>query len=225
MTGSTHHIRGALVAPLHRSGWKLAALFAVLAVIGATSAAAGIIVPQRAEQFAATFDARAVGDPSITSCPALGEGGQKIEARYEGTFLPAELVPAEFMPAEFVPAEFRLEILFDRSAGVGTAEGDWQLVDPADRSIVARGEIIATVTADPPTEAQPPDPDLELHGLLIGLAQPPEPDMPAQRLLGNFSASFDEGATFPHLRGSVGDPSVGDPSAPNPAVLLPAIKC
>ena len=36
-----------------------------------------------------------------------------------------------------------------------------------------------------------------------------------------------DGATFPHLKGTVGDPSVGDPTglASNPAVLLPAVKC
>ena len=79
----------------------------------------------------------------------------------------------------------------------------------------------------PDPDAEPPDPDLELHGLLVGHVGPPDPDMPARRLLGNFTASLDEAATFAHLEGTVGDPSVEDPTglASDPAVRVPAIKC
>ena len=115
-----------------------------------------------------------------------------------------------------------LEALVDRSAGLGTAEGHWRLTDPRTEEIVARGELIATVTSDPPTEVEPPEPDLELRGLLIGAAEPLDPKIPARRLVGNVTASLGDGATFPHLKGTVGDPTA---PASNPAVLLPAVKC
>ena len=240
MIGSIRHIRGALVAPLQRSGWKPAALVAVLAVIGATSAAAGVIVPQKAERFATTFEARAVGDPSITSCPALGPGGQKFEGRYGGTMT----IDGEEYAFNFTT----LEALVDRSTGLGSAEGRWQLTDPRTKNVVGRGELIATATTDPSSEVEPPDPDFELQGMLIGTLEPPDPDleppdpdleppdpdleppdpdMPARMLFGNFSASLGGGATFARLKGAVGDPSVGDPTGltENPAVIFPAVKC
>jgi hypothetical protein len=207
----------------------------VLVVVGALLALAASVSQaaigrgEGAEAFAATFDARAVGDPTITSCPGLGPDGLKIERRYEGTFT----IPAE---ERRLAARFSLEILFDRSTGVGTAEGNWQLLDPPDPDIVARGGLITVVKAlDPPDpDLDPPDPDLGLHGLVIGSLDPPDPDLPTQRLLGNFAASLGDGATFPHLKGTVGDPTnlVGDPTvgdstglASDPAVLLPAVKC
>ena len=116
-----------------------------------------------------------------------------LEARY-GTMT----VDGEEFGIHFV-----LEALVDGSTGVGTAEGRWTLVDPSDRDVLGRGELLATVTGDLPTEPTPPDPDLELHGMLIGLATPPDPDMPSERLLGNFSGSLrDEALNF-----SVGDPT------------------
>jgi len=171
-------------------------------------------------KFAASFEARAITDGTITSCRGLGLEGQKIEGSYQGTMS----VDGEEFAFNFTT----LEILFDRSTGVGTADGNWQAQVPDGPEIVARGELLAVVTGDPPGEIEPPDPDLELHGLLIGYVNPPDPDMPAQRLLGNFTASLRKGWTFPHLKGTVGDPSVGDPSVgdpTNPAVLLPAVKC
>jgi hypothetical protein len=196
----------------------LAVLLVVFAIGGTSVAAAAFGGGGGAGRFAATLEARTVTDGTITSCRGLGPGGQKIEARYEGTIT----VDGEEFGIHFV-----LEALFDRSTGVGTAEGRWTLLDPSDREIVGRGELLAAVTGDPPSEVNPPDPDLELHGLLIGMVDAPDPDLPAQRLLGNFTASLGEGATFPHLKGTVGDPSVGDPTGleSNPAVLVPAVKC
>jgi hypothetical protein len=160
-----------------------------------------------AEPLGATFEARAVGDPTVKPCPGLGPDGKKIEARYEGMLA---IAGDERRPR----LRLSLEILFDRSAGVGTAEGHWQLVDPPDPDIVGRGELVAVVTP-----VDPPDPDLALHGLLIGEVDPPDPDAPARKLLGNFAASLADGATFPHLKGAVGDPAGLDANA---AVLLPA---
>ncbi len=110
---------------------------------------------------------------------------------------------------------FSLEMAVDRTTGVGTAEGHWQFGDPPSE-LGGRGEFVAVVTA-----VNPPDPDLELNGVISGLVDPPDPDLPAQRLLGNLAASI-EGATFPHLKGTVGDPT-GLTS--NPAVLVPAVSC
>jgi hypothetical protein len=232
VTGSHDRTGSVLTLPLRHLGRTLAALTALVLVVGGTSLAAAATGGAGAGRFAASFDARAVGDPSIESCPALGREGQKIEARYEGTFT----IPAE---ERRLAARFSLEILFDRSTGVGAAEGTWQLAEPPDpdadppseadppteASVVGRGELIAVVTADPPGETEPPDPDLELQGLVIGLAEPPDPDKPAQRLLGSFTGSITDGTL--NFTGGVGDPSVGDPSGPatSPAVLLPAIKC
>jgi hypothetical protein len=224
MTGSTHRIAGVF----HRIGWKLAALAAASAVIGGASLAAAATGGAGAGKFAAAFEARAVGDPSITSCPDLGRSGQKLEGRYAGTMT----IDGEEYAFNFTT----LEALVDRSAGIGTAEGRWQLVDPSDRSVVGRGELIAVVTADPPSETEPPDPDLELRGMLIGSLEPPDPDQAPQLLVANFAAVLGDGATFPHLKGAVGDPSVGDPSVgdpsvgdptvqSNPAALVPAVKC
>jgi hypothetical protein len=166
-------------------------------------------------KFAASFDARAVRDPQIDFCRGLGPEGQKIEGRYEGTMtLDGE---------EFAFNFTTLEILFDRRSGVGTAEGTWQLGDPPS-DLVGRGELIAVVnmTEPPDPDLEPPDPDLELQGVVTGLLEPPDPDLPAQRLVGNFTASLGEGATFPHLKGTVGDPSGPAASA---AVVIPAVKC
>ena len=196
-----------------RVGGVVAALTAV-ALAATALATAAVVRGGSAESLAAGFEARAVGDPTIEACPGLGQW-QKIEGRYEGTFA----IEAD---ERRLTARFSLEILLDRSTGVGTAEGSWQLVNPPDPDIVARGELHAVVNA-----VNPPDPDLELRGLLTGTVNPPDPDLPAQRLLGNFAASLDEGATFPHLKGWVGDPSVADPTAPasTPAALVPAVKC
>lgn len=215
MTASTPHTDGGAQAPPRRHGRRLAAFVALFAVVGTTSlAAAAIGRIDGSESFAATFEARAVADPTITSCRAL-PAVQKIVGRYQG----AITVPADERRAT---AQFAVEILYDRTTGVGTAEGTWQLGDPPSE-LTGKGKLIAVVTtADPPSEAQPPDPDLELHGVLVGTLDPPDPDLPAQKLVGNFSASLGEGATFPHLKGSVGDPTV---LASNPAALIPAVKC
>jgi hypothetical protein len=218
MIGSSHRVRRAIAAPLGWSRWKLTALVAVLGVVtGAASAAAGLIVTEapQAQRFAATFDAHAVADPTIGACRAL-PGLQKVEGRYGGTMT---------VDGEEYGIHFVLEALVDRSAGLGSAEGSWVLTDRRTSDIVGRGELVTVVSSDPPGEAEPPEPDLELHGLLIGLATPPDPDLPAQRLVANFTASLGEGATFPHLKGTVGDPTVADPTTPDTAVLLPAVKC
>jgi hypothetical protein len=198
----------------------------LLVAVSVTVAAAGVIVDYKPVPFAATFDARAVGDPSIEACRGFGAAGQKFEGQYQGTMT----IDGEEFAFNFTT----LEILFDRATGVGTAEGHWQLAD-ARSETVGRGELVAVVTAgDPPGEGDPPS-ELQLRGLLIGSLEPPDPDLeppdpdlPAQRLIGNFTATLGDGATFPHLKGTVGDPSVGDPSVGDPsapAVLVPAVKC
>ena len=208
----------------------LAIAVALFALVGTALAATG---GAGAGRFAATFEARAVGDPSVEACRGLGASWQKIEAHYTGTFtVPAEFMPAEFLTTRVVPAEFNLplqlslEIVVDRATGVGTAEGTWRLGDPPTEAdppteFAARGELLAVVTTAE-------SPELELHGMLIGLTEPPDPDMPAQRLLLNFTAGLSDGATFPHLKGTVGDPTVGDPTVGDPSApgaLVPAIKC
>ena len=226
MTGSHHRTHSGLAAPLRHPGRTLVALAALFAVVGSSSVALAFTGTGGggSGKFAATFDARAVGDPTAESCPALGRGGLKTEARYQGTMT----IDGEEFAFNFTT----LEILVDRSTGVGTAEGNWQLAEPPDPDIVASGELIAVVKmADleppdpdlepPDPDLEPPDPDLELHGLLIGLAEPPEPDMPAQRLLANFTASLSEGAlNFT----TVGDPGTRLLPAVQ-GVLLPAVKC
>lgn len=228
MTAS-HRTESGTKAPLHRIGWKLAALITV-AVIGATSAAAGVIVPQKSERVAATFEARAVGAPSITSCPALGPGGQKLEGRYGGTMT----LDGEEYAFNFTT----LEVLVDRSAGLGSAEGRWQLMDLRTKDVVGRGELVATVTGDPPGEVEPPDPDLELRGLLIGSLEPPDPDLEPPdpdleppdpdleppdpdvqaQLLAHVTVSITDGT---HVAGAVGAPA----GASSIGLLLPAVKC
>lgn len=198
---------------------------AVLAVAGTALAYGG---GGATGKFAASFDARAVADPTITSCPGLGREGQKLEGRYQGTMT----VDGEEFAFNFTT----LEVLLDGATGVGAAEGTWQLSAPPSESdppteanppteVVARGELVATVRAD--------DQDLLLQGLVIGSVSSPDPDMPAQRLVGSFTASLGDGATFPHLKGTVGDPSVGDPTVGDPsvgdptglAVVMPAKAC
>jgi hypothetical protein len=215
MIGSTHRMRAALAAHLNLSRRKLAALAALVVVVtGAASASAGIIVTEapQVEPFAAAFDARAVADPTIGPCRAL-PALQMVEGRYDGTLSVA---------GEEYGIHFVLEALVDREAALGSAEGRWVLTDPRTADVVGRGELVATVTGARPAELEPPDPDFELQGMLIGLLEPPDPDTPAQRLLGNFAASLGDGATFPHLHGTVGDPTG---LALNPALLLPAVKC
>ena len=223
----SHHLGDNHVGVLRRHvGRGLVASVALLLVVGGTSVAAAYSYGGGGTtgKFAATFEARAVGDPTVESCPGLGPDGQKIEARFEGWFA----IDSVERPIQL---RLSLEALVDRSTGVGTAEGNWQLAQPPEPDaqppepdLVGWGEFVAVVTAvsPPDPELDPPDPDLELHGLLIGYAQPPEPDMPAQRLIGNFTASLDEGATFPHLKGTVGDPTG---LAPNPAVILSSDAC
>jgi hypothetical protein len=198
----------------------VSALVLTAALVAVAAAAAGVIVPQRPAPFAATFDTRAVEHAAIDFCRGLGPEGQKIEGRYQGTMT----IDGEEFAFNFTT----LEILLDRSTGLGTAEGTWQLGDRSGE-LVGRGEIIAVVNmAEPPDpDLEPPDPDLELQGVVTGLLEPPDPDLPAQRLLGNFAASLGDGTTFPHLKGTVGDPSVGDPSGPaaSPAVLMSAVNC
>jgi hypothetical protein len=190
------------------------AFVALFAIVGSTSiAVAAYGGGGTTGKFAAAFETRAVADPTIESCPALGPDGRKVEGRYRGTMT---------IEGEEFGIHFTLEALVDVRAGLGSAEGRWQLTDPRTADVVAQGELIGVVAAgDPTSEVNPPDPDLELQGLLIGTVNPPDPDMPAQRLIGNFTASLGDGATFPHLKGTVGDPTgVGDPTD---GELLPAI--
>lgn len=221
-----------ITAALRHMRRNVGVVLALFALAGTALAATG---GAGAGKFAAEFEALAVGDPSIEACRDLGEGGQKFEARYDGTFtVPAEFMPAEFRPAEFVPAEFRLalhlslEVLYDRSTGVGTADGTWRLSDPPSESdppteFVASGELIAVVNSA--------DSDLALDGMLIGIAESSAGDTKPLRVLFNFSATLSDGATFPHLKGAtfphlkgtVGDPSVGDPSVGDPTVGDPTV--
>jgi hypothetical protein len=55
----------------------------------------------------------------------------------------------------------------------------------------------------------------------LGGAHGPDPDLPTQGLIGNFTASLGDGATFPHLNGTVGDPTGVDD--PTDGELLPAM--
>lgn len=171
--------------------------------------------------FAAELEARAVADPTVTSCPEL-PAVQKVEGRYEGTFE----VEGEERP---LGLRLSLETLVARGTGVGSAKGRWQFFNFTTREVVGRGELLAAGVGDPSA------PGLELQGLLLGTVQgdpptesdpPTEADPPGERpelrLIGSFVASLGEGATFPHLKGTVGDPT-GLES--NPAVLLPAVKC
>jgi hypothetical protein len=219
---------------------------AALLAIGSATAVAGVIVTEHdgAGTFAATMEARALAAPTAKDCKAL-PAVQKLEARYVGTFTLAD-PPGEHgtraevdspiasdPPSETEPPDperfllnFSLEALYDRAAGAGHAQGKWTLADRAG-NVVGRGDLRAVVTAkateppepDAPGDAQPPEPDLQLHGLLIGAAEPPDPDRPALSLLAGFSASLADGAL--NFTGSVGDPTaVGDAAA-----LLPAVKC
>jgi len=196
----THRIR-ALAAPPHRIGWKLATLVALFAAVGSASLAAAATSGAGAGRFAATFDAHA-GLPLIKSCPALGPGGQKIENRYRGTMT---------ANGEEYALNFTLEALYDSTAGLGSAEGRWQLTDPRTSDVVGRGEAIAVVRGLDPAQ-------LELIGLLMGQVDPPEPDLPTQKLLGTVAISITDGT---HMTGAVGDPG-GMPSA---GLLLPAVHC
>lgn len=207
MTGSTDRNRGAIVAPLHRIGSRFAALVAVFIVIGGASLAAAATGGAGAGRFAATFDAHA-GLPLIAPCPALGPAGQKIENQYRGTMT---------VDGEEYGFNFTLEALFDGAAGLGSSEGRWQLTDPRTADIVARGEIIGVLTGLDPAH-------LELIGLLMGQADPPseidppDPDMPAQKLVGTVTVSITDGT---HVTGAVGDPE----GLPGAGLLLPAVRC
>jgi hypothetical protein len=215
MNGSIQHAHGRVGALSRRAGRGFLAFVALFAIVGSTSIAAAYAYGGGGAtgKFAAAFETRAVGDPTIASCPALGPDGQKVEGRYRGTMT---------IDGEEFGIHFTLEALVDARAGLGSAEGRWQLTDPRTADVVARGELMATVTGDPPSELDPPDPDLELQGLLIGTLDPPDPDMPTQRLIGNFTASLGDGATFPHLKGTVGDPTDGELL---PAVLIASEGC
>jgi len=204
MIGSHHRISGAIVAPLRHRARGLAALLALFVVLGVTSLAAAAAIGRGGgvEPFAATFEARAVGDPEAASCPALGPGGLKTEARYRGTMT---------VDGDEFTLNFTLEALVDRSVGLGAAEGRWQLTDPGTSDIVARGQVIGVVEGLDPAH-------LELIGLLMGQVDPPEPDLPAQTLLGNVAVSITDGT---HLTGAVGDPQ----GMPSNGLLLPAVRC
>lgn len=187
--------------------------------------------------FSAIFEARAAASPQTTSCRSL-PAVQRIEGRYAGLFTVRADAPTEPDPPSEsdLPAalelNFSLEALYDRAADAGTAEGQWQLVDPTTRSVVGSGELAAAVVKAPDLEPpdpdleppdpdlEPPDPDLELHGLLIGALEPPDPDLPAQRLVANFTGAITEGTL--NFTGAIGD-ATG--LSWNPAVLLPAVKC
>jgi hypothetical protein len=221
MIGSNQDTRGHVGALPRRVGRGLLAFVALFAIVGSTSIAAAYAYGGGGAtgKFAATFEARAART-SIASCPALGPEGQKIEGRYIGTMT---------IDGEEFGIHFTLEALVDVRAGLGSAEGRWQLTDPRTADVIGGGEFIGVIAAsDPPSELEPPDPDLELQGLLIGTLEPPDPDMPNQRLIGNFSASLGDGATFPHLKGTVGDPTgVGDPTDGEllPAILIASEGC
>jgi hypothetical protein len=222
MIRSDHHTQPRGRALRRQVGRGLLVFAALFAIVGSTSIAAAYVYGGGGAtgKFAATFETRAVGDPTIASCPALGPDGQKVEGRYLGTMT---------IDGEEFGIHFVLEALVDVRAGIGSAEGRWQLTDPRSSDVVARGELVGVVTLDPPDpDLDPPDPDLELQGLLIGTLEPPDPDMPTQRLIGNFTASLGDGATFPHLKGTVGDPTgVGDPTDGEllPAVLIASEGC
>jgi hypothetical protein len=221
MNGS-QHAHGRVGALPRRAGRGFLAFVALFAIVGSTSIAAAYAYGGGGTtgKFAATFETRAVGDPTIASCPALGPDGQKVEGRYRGTMT---------IDGEEFGIHFTLEALVDVRAGIGSAEGRWQLTDLRSAERVGSGELLAVVTLDPPDpDLDPPDPDLELQGLLIGTLEPPDPDMPTQRLIGNFTASLGDGATFPHLKGTVGDPTgVADPTDGEllPAVLIASEGC
>lgn len=189
-----------------------AAVILVLVVVSAAVAAPAVSDGGGATSFGATFEARAPRT-TTSSCAGLGPAGQKVEARYEGTFS----IPSQ---ERQLAARLSLVILIDARTGVGSAEGTWRLVSPPDPEIVGRGELLGVVDAAilPDTDLEPPDPDLVLRGMLIGFLEPPDPDMPAQRLLGNFSAVLTDGALS--LTGAVGN-ALSDP--PTDGELLPAV--
>ncbi|HEX5589330.1 MAG TPA: hypothetical protein VFX65_03450 [Candidatus Limnocylindrales bacterium] len=218
MNRSGHNAPGGIAALPRRASRGLPALIALFAIVGSTSLAAAYSYGGGGTtgKFAATFETRSART-SIASCPALGPDGRKIEGRYLGTMT---------IDGEEFGIHFVLEALVDVRAGLGSAEGRWHLTDPRTADVIGRGELIATVTADPPSESDPPgesDPpsELTLHGVVVGTLVPSDPELPGQRLIGNFSASLGDGMTFPHLKGTVGDPTgVADPTH---GELLPAV--
>jgi hypothetical protein len=128
-----HRIHDRVRALPRHVGRGLPAFVALFLIVGGTSIAVAATGGAGAGKFAATFEARA-GLPLIEPCPALGPEGQKIENRYRGTMT---------IDGEEYGIHFVLEALFDRAAGLGSAEGRWQLTDPRTADVM-RGELIAS---------------------------------------------------------------------------------
>ena len=223
MTSASHSTHGK-TGVLGRLSRRLATGLILALAVGVTPALAGAVAEGGGiRSFTAELEARTVADPTITACRAIGPDAVKVEARYQGTFT----IPAD---ERRLQAAVSLEIMFDRATGVGSAEGRWQLTnDAAER--VGRGELVGVVGA-----TTPPDPDadplaagLALQGFVIGAIEPPDPDLPAQTLIGDITATLGDGATFPHLKGVVGDPTAtADPPSERelvPAVLVAAEGC
>jgi hypothetical protein len=223
MIGSIQGTRGRVQALGRRTRRFVVTSVAVLLV--ATSFATAVAAfggGTGAGRFVASFEASAVADPTIRACRAL-PAVQKVEGRYRGSMA---------VGGDEFELNFTLEARVDRTAGAGIAEGRWRLLDPRTAEIIGSGQLLATVTADPPGEADPPteadppsesDPpgELVLHGLLVGLVSPPDPDMPTdQKLVGNFTAVLDAQAL--NFTGSVGDPTAGELL---PAVLIANERC
>ena len=198
-----------------RVGGVVAVLTAV-ALAATALATAAVVRGGSAGSLAAGFEARAVGEPTIEACPGLGQWRKKSRGATKKGRSRSRRTSDDSRRA----SRSRSCSTARRASARRRVPGSWW--NPPDPDIVARGELHAVVNA-----VNPPDPDLELRGLLTGTVNPPDPDLPTQRLLGNFAASLDEGATSPHLKGWVGDPTVADPTAPasTPAALVPAVKC
>ena len=189
---------------MHRIWIALAAIVALVAVgaAGATFIGSG----SGTEEFAASFDAQAIGDPEITARPGpVGPNGRKIEAKYFGTF--ETETDNETGTDNYYDITLTLELrLIDGDASLGSAEGRWTLTrtDGSGR-VVARGELVAV--------AKGPSGDTRLHGMLMGVEFPP--GLPERTLLANFSASLTD--DFRSVAGAMG----GQQLEPNPAVLHP----
>jgi hypothetical protein len=179
----------------------------VTAALIAVGLAAAIGRGTGAEAVSATFEARAIGDPSIKSCPSIGGTFGQFEASYQGSF-------TTNTGEELALTLRRLEILVDRETGLGAAEGTWQLQAPPEPEVVGSGELTAVFIGDPNLIGDPNVFGGKLHGMLLGGFEDPD----ERRAIWNFSASVRDGSV---LTGAIGDPHI----APNPAVLIPPGPC
>lgn len=190
---------------MRRIMWiALAVLAAFIAVVPAGAIGNG----SGAERVNATLGASSIGDPTIKTCAITREDTySKFTASYSGQVLTDR--------EEVLGIIINYKIIFSLRTGLGTAKGQFSLVEPDTRTTIGSGEMNAVFMGDPNSVG---DPNLfagQLDGLMQGGIGDPNP----RTIIWLFTANLVKGGRS--WTGFIGDRTTMAASA----ILFPPDPC